>query len=310
MPAASAVRTVSEYRHAFTGPIASVSTPFLRDGAIDFRGLDRFVDHVVAAGSRSVVLTFGDSLYSLLTDDEVAEVTQRVIACTAKRALVVAADRVWWTGKTVEFARYCRATGADILMVLPPDWCLGCTVQTLVEHFGRIAQEMPVMLVTNFLAKWPLPRAIELIRRLRDEVPGVVAVKDDVGGELGRQLGLLVSGKWAIFASGTKRAVLNNVPFGCDGYLSSFIYLKPEIAHAFWRAVVAGDDAAVRTIITEVDIPFWSQLENAPGSFDAAVHAILELMGLAGRWRRPPYYNFTDGEMEELAAALRDRHWL
>lgn len=304
------MRSSTEYKHAFTGPLASVSTPFQQDGAIDFKGLDNFVEHVIAAGSRSVVLTYGDSLYSLLTDDEIAGVTQRVVARTGKRALVVAADRIWWTGRTLEFARYCRSIGADILMVLPPDWCMGCTVASLVEHFGRIAREIPVMIVTNFLSKWPLPRSVELIRRLRDEVPGVVAVKDDVGGELGRQLGLLVSGRWAIFASGTKRAVLNNVPFGCDGYLSSFIYLKPDIAHAFWRAVVASDNAAIRTIIAEVDVPFWNHLENVPGSFDAAVHAMLELLGLAPRWRRPPYHSFTDEEMEQLAGMLRARHWL
>lgn len=303
-------KSLDEIRHALSGPIASVSTPFTKDGRIDFRGLENFIDFVIAGGSRTVLLTYGDSLYSLLTDDEVAEVTKFVVKHTAGRAMVVAADRIWWTGKTVEFAEYCRGVGADMLMVLPPDWCQSCTVDMLVEHYRQAAQRIPVMIVTNFLLKWPLARSLELLRRVRDEVPGVMAVKDDVCGELGRHLGLEMHERLAVFTSGTKQIILNNVPFGCDGYLSSFIYIKPEIAHAFWRAVTAKDDAAVRKIITEVDIPFWDFMVSLPGSFDSVVHGIMEAKGLAQRWRRSPYHSLTDEEMSRVSAFLKSNAWL
>ena len=47
-----------------------------------------------------------------------------------------------------------------------------------------------------------------------------MAVKDDVCGEMGRHLGLMAYEQWAILASGSKRMILDNVPYGCDGYLS------------------------------------------------------------------------------------------
>ena len=137
-----------------------------------------------------------------------------------------------------------------------------------------------------------------------------MAVKDDVCGEMGRQLGLMVHEQWAILASGSKRMILNNVPYGCDGYLSSFIYFKPEIAFAFWEAVLKKDDAGVRRIIAEVDIPFWEFMESMPGSFDAIVHGILELKGIAPRWRRPPYYSLNDTEMATMSAFLSARKWI
>jgi dihydrodipicolinate synthase/N-acetylneuraminate lyase len=299
-----------EVRHALTGPIASVSVPFTRDGAIDYRGLANFIEFVLAGGSRTILLTYGDSLYSLLTDDEVAEVTNAVVKITARRAMVVAADRVWWTGKTEEFARHCVSAGADMLMVLPPDWCVSCTVDTVVEHYRRVSAHIPVMVVTNFLAKWPLPRALELLRRLVTDVPGILAVKDDVCGELGRQLGLIAHERWAIFASGSKQMVLNNVPFGCDGYLSSFIYIQPKIAHDFWRAATTADHATVRRIVADVDIPFWEFMVRFPGSFDAVVHGIMEAKGFSGRWRRLPYYSLNDAEIAEVREFLTTKGWL
>ncbi|MDB6170243.1 MAG: 4-hydroxy-tetrahydrodipicolinate synthase [Verrucomicrobia bacterium] len=303
-------KTLAEIRHALSGPIASLSVPFTRTGQIDFAGLRNFIDFVIAGGSRTILLTYGDSLYSLLTDEEVATVTKATVDHTARRALVVAADRMWWTGKTVEFSAFCRDAGADMLMVLPPDWCQSCTVDTLVDHYRQVARQIPVMVVTNFLLKWPLSRTLELLRRLRDEVPGILAVKDDVCGELGRHLGLEVHDRWAVFASGTKQIVLNNVPFGCDGYLSSFIYIKPEIAHAFWAAAKGRNDAAIRKIIAEVDIPFWEFMVSTPGSFDAVVHGIMEAKGLAQRWRRSPYYSLNDEEMNRVSAFLKGKGWL
>jgi len=156
----------------------------------------------------------------------------------------------------------------------------------------------------------PLAQTLELFHRLRDEVPGIIAVKDDVCGELGRRLGLIVHEKWAVFASGSKSMVLNNVPFGCDGYLSSFIIVYPEIAHTFWREVQARDDSLVRKIVAEVDLPSWELMVSLPGGFDAVVHGILEAKGLAQRWRRNPYYSLNDQEAEKVADYLRGKGWI
>ena len=63
-------------RHALTGPIASLRTPFLRDGTVDFAGLRRMIDFNIDAGSGAIVLTAGDSHYIALSDDEITRVTQ------------------------------------------------------------------------------------------------------------------------------------------------------------------------------------------------------------------------------------------
>jgi 5-dehydro-4-deoxyglucarate dehydratase len=299
-----------EIRHALTGPVFSVSTLFLPDGAIDYAGVFRLIDSLIDVGQKAIILTAGDSLFTVLTDQEVGELTKATVDHVAGRAVVVAADRSWWTGKTVGFAKYCREIGVDVLMVLPPDWASSCTPDTLVEHFAAVSKQIPVMLVTNFLEKWPAPRYVELFQKLRDGVPGIYAAKDDLCGELGWRLCQMVHDRWAVFASGNKRAILGNMPFGCDGYMSTFIGFKPDIAKEFWKAVVAHDEATIQRIIREVDIPFWDFLEASPGGFDAVIHGILELKGLGGRWRRKPYYSLNDDEMEKLSHFLRSKGWI
>jgi len=297
-------------RHALTGPIMSLNTPFTCDGAIDYPAVRRIIDFTIAGGSKVVILTMGDGLFTVLTDQEVAELTKFVVEHVAGRAVVMAADRMWWTGKTVEFAQYCRDVKADMLMVQPPDWAGSCTADTVVEHYAAVSKHIPLMLVTAFLEKWPLPRTAELFEKLRDRVPNLLAVKDDICGELGRRLGLIGRDHWAMFTSGSKRVVLANRPYGYDGYMSTFISFKPEIAQDFWKAVVSNNEAKIIKTISEVDIPLWDFMEPAVGSFDAVIHGMLELRGLCKRWRRKPYYSLTDREMEILAQFLKTKGWL
>ena len=297
----------SEIRAALSGPCPSINTPFTRDGAIDFDGLRAELDFVLDAGARVVILTYGDSLYSILTDDEVAEVTRAVVEHVNHRAMTVAADRIWWTGKTAEFAKYCVDVGADVLMVLPPDWAASTTVESLVAHYAAAAEHIPVMVVTNYLARRPQPFALKVIEALRDRVPGVVALKDDVTGEFIRKTCLLTHDRWALIAGGQKQNHMNMLPYGVDGYLSTFMLFKPDVSWQYWRAIEAGDLAAARDIIRDYDMPFFDFILGMEGSFDAALHGILEIIGVATRYRRPPYHSLTDEQMQALAAFLKGK---
>ena len=294
-----------EIRRNLTGPVASIRTPFLRDGQIDFAGLRRYVDFSIDAGSPTMLLTWGDSLYTLLTDQEIAEVTRVVSEQAAGRAMVVAAERNWGTPKVVEFAKYAKQVGAGVLMVMPPDWAGACTPTTLVDHYAAVAAELPVMIITATFVPRGEAFGLETLKRVRDEVPGVMAIKDDWCGEFGRKMSLLVHDHWAVFSGGQKQNHLNLHPFGCDGYLSTFITFKPQVSHDYWKAIQADDMSRAVEIIRTCDMPLFDFIQPRQGGFDAWFHGLYEVYGLCGRWRRPPYYSLSDAEMEELEDFLK-----
>jgi 4-hydroxy-tetrahydrodipicolinate synthase len=296
-----------EIRARLSGPVASIRTIFHPDGQIDWTGIRRQVDFVIEGGSRAVVLTYGDSLFTLLSDAEVAELTRVTAAQARGRAIVVAADRNWHTAQTVEFARFAAEAGADILMTMPPDWSASCTTETLVRHYAAVAEQMPVMVVTNVLIARGLYAALEIVERVRDTVPNVIAVKDDWNEEFGRRLSQSVHGRWAVIAGGQKQHHLNAYPYGCDAYLSTFMAFKPEIAREYWSAVQQGRVSEAARIVREVDVPLFDMLIALPGGFDAGIHGAMELFGVAQRWRRAPYYNLNDTEMEELRRFFGER---
>ena len=289
----------SRVREALTGPVASVHTPFQRDGEIDEKGLRNMIDHVIDAGSGSIILTYGDSLYSVLTDEEVAHLTKVTAEHVAGRAMVIAADRQWWTDKEIEFAKYAANVNADLLMVLPPNWARSCTVETFVEHYAAVAEHIPVMVVTNVFAGAP-DLGLKTLEVLRDEVEGVVAIKDDIVGAFARRMGLLLYGHWGVISGGQKQNHLDVLPYGCDGYFSTFIHFRPDITQEYWRSIQTQDWQRVKEIIQNYDFPYFDFVSGLTGGGDAGIHGTLELFGIAGRWRRKPYHTLNDAEMEQL----------
>jgi len=292
-------------REALTGPISSIRTPFRRDGSVDHAGLRQVIDRNIAAGSKTMLLTAGDSHYIALSDAEIAEVSRTVVEHTAGRAMTVVADRHYTTRQAVEFAGFAADIGADVYMVLPPDWARSCTVDTLCAHYDEVSRRIPAMVVTGVFSTRGEEYGLQTLERLLDNDANVVAVKDDVCGTFARRLSLLVHGHWAVFAGGQKQNHMNMHPYGCDGYMSTFVTFKPEIAHRYWEAVCTGDLSTAAAVIRDYDLPLFELMGSSTGGFDAALHGIYELFGICERWRPPPYYSLNDEEMEELAGGLR-----
>ena len=288
-------------RDALTGPIASVRIPFTRDGFIDFAGLDRYIDYCIDGGSRTVMLTHGDSLYSLLTHSEIADVTRSVYTRARGRASVCAATGIWSTPEAKEFAEFCSDLGIDMLMALPPDWARSCNTEDFVEYYATLADILPIMLVTNVFKPRGDAFGLGTIERVRDEVTGVVAVKDDLCGDFGQKLSTLVYGSWAVLVGGQKRNHMNVVHHGADGFLSTFISFKADVATDYWSAIGDSDYEKAQRIIDRYEVPFFDFITPLPGGFDSGMHGVYELVGRYGRWRRKPYRSLTDAEMKNLA---------
>ena len=292
-------------RQALTGPMTSIHPVFTPDGDLDPAGVANSIDHAIAAGSGTMLLTYGDSLHSILSDHEIGDLLRIVVKATARRAMVVAADRQWPTRIERTFAAEARGVGADLLMVLPPNWGRSVTVDSLVRHYRTVAAEIPVMIVTAAFAGIEAV-GLETLRILVESEPRVVALKDDLVGEFARRVGRLCHPTWAVISGGQKQNHLDMFPYGCDGYMSTFMHFNPPIAHRYWELIIAGDLARAAALIDRYDRPYMDHILAMPGGFDAGFHATLEVAGLASRWRRAPYHDLSDAEFEAFAAFLRD----
>ena len=286
-------------KRAFTGPVASVSTPFTKNGDVDYGALRNMVDFFIAAGSPTMLLTYGDSLYSVLTDDEITKITKTVIEQTAGRACVVACGK-WALPKTLEFADACRGWGADALMLYPPDWAGSCDDETLYTYYTSAAERIPVILMTALMGGRPLP--IALVERLIDSGAGVAGIKDDICGEYGKKLVSAIGGRIAFLSGGRKINHFDQYFFGeVHGYLSVYLRFLPRVAWLYYNAVTCGNYELALSVIKTFDMPFFDELTAGINlHFDAVIRAAMEVYGICERWRRLPYMSANDMQADTV----------
>ena len=293
-----------EVRSKLTGPLSSIKTPFTEDGSVDEQGLRETIDRNIAGGSRTMILTAGDSHYLCLSDQEIADVTRITVEHTAGRAMVIAADRYHDTTRATEFATYAKEVGADLYMALPPTWG-GSTPADLAQHFVTLGEIMPVMAVTGLFAGKSDDYALETLQIALDRSDQVMAIKDDRGGPFVQRMCLECHDRCAIFAGGQKLLHLTMHPFGVDGYMSMYVSFEPDIPRRYWNAVAADDLDTAKRICHQYEVPLFEHLSSYDGGWNVAAHGMIELYGIAGRWKRKPYTSLDDAGMERLKGFLQ-----
>ncbi len=286
-------------REALTGPICSLPTPFAADETIDYRALGGMIDFQLASGFGVIFLTPGNSHFNCLADAEIAELCRFTVDAVGGRALTVVGSFSRGTAATLAGARYARECGADLFLPFPPNWAGSCTAGTLIDYFTAVAAEMPLLLI--YPALGAVPESTTVIEEVQRRTGGrVAAVKDDLCQPISRRMTAALSGECAVFSGGQKQNFLNIRPYGAVGYLSTIGMFRPEVAREFYRALEEGNERRAVELILTVDMPFFDALLACPGSFDAGIHAVMEMYGFCSRHRRAPYYDLTDAEVEEL----------
>jgi len=287
-------------KNILRNPIPSFSTPFHEDGEIDFNAVKKMIDFYAESGFKSIMLTAGDSHYLALSDDEIKTLTQKICEYNNGRMLVIAADRYHNTRDAVKMAEYNKSVGADIQMVIPPDWAKSCSPESMAEHYARIADVMPVMIVTNIFIPRGEKFALDCIDKSLKLNKNIIAVKDDMCGIFARRLTARFSKEVAVIAGGQKQNHMNMHPYGKTGYLSTYARFYPQIAHEYWGKILKNDLHGATKIIEEFDVPFFNLIGSFAGGFDSGIHGALEIFGLAKRFRRKPYLTISDSEMKQL----------
>ena len=285
-------------RESLTGPVCSIPTPFCKcDDSIDKDAIAKMIDFQIANGFKMIFLTPGNSHFQLLTIDEMYELNKFCVEYTNKRALVCVSEFGSSQKRAVEMAKAMKAAGADLLLPRCADWAGSPNNDTLVDFYLACAKEIPLMLIYPVAAP-SAEAAITIQEKVLARTDKVLAIKDDVCNNISRRMTLKFADKCAIFSGGQKQNYLNILPYGATGYLSTLGMFRPDIAWKFDAACNARNFEEMRAIIRDYDMPYFDLIIKQTGGFDAGIHATLELFGFCNRYRRAPYANMSDAEME------------
>lgn len=279
------------FKKRVVGPILSVPTPFTETLAVDYQGVRTMVERGAAHGIGIFELTAGNSAYSVLTYDEIKELTRVLAEAVAGRGVVIAATGAWPVAQAVEYAAYAHSVGADAVQILLPPG----SEDASVDHVRQIAVRVPLALVLQGAPPF------SLVERLV-QIPSVVSMKEDGTEKYYVDVVRKYGKRMAIFCGGQKWRYLVGQPYGSPAYFSTFSTFAPEIATRFWGAIEKHDMAKAYEIVEKYDLPFFDFVLTEPPSFPAYWRGFLEYFGVAKRYVRAPDKCCTDADMKRIAA--------
>jgi 2-keto-3-deoxy-L-arabinonate dehydratase len=171
----------------FTGVFPIAPTPFTASGELDIEGQRRVLDCMVAQGVDGICILANYSEQFLLSDNERDTLLDVCLTHVNGRVPVIVTCSHFSTRIAVDRARKAAATGAAMLMLMPPYHGAGLRADEamMLQHFARVAEatSIPIMiqdaplsgvnLSVPFLVK--LAREVPLIRYFKIEMPGTAA---------------------------------------------------------------------------------------------------------------------------------------
>lgn len=160
--------------------VTAMVTPFNEHGDIDFEATRNLIEHLLANGTDSLVVSGTTGESPTLTTAEKVDLFKFVVQVVNGRVPIIAGTGSNNTRESVELTRLAEDVGVDGVMLVAPYYNKPCQ-EGMFQHFQTIAvaTSLPVMLY-NVPGRTTVNIAVDTVVRLA-AIPNIVAIKEASG---------------------------------------------------------------------------------------------------------------------------------
>ena len=160
--------------------VTAMVTPFNEHGDIDFEATRNLIEHLLANGTDSLVVSGTTGESPTLTTAEKVELFKFVVQVVNGRVPIIAGTGSNNTRESIELTRLAEDVGVDGIMLVAPYYNKPCQ-EGMFQHFQTIAAatSLPVMLY-NVPGRTMVNIAVDTVVRLA-AIPNIVAIKEASG---------------------------------------------------------------------------------------------------------------------------------
>ncbi len=272
-------------------------TPFRKDLSLDLDGLARNVSEMAAHPFCAMVAAGGTGeLYSLSIDE-----IERVVATTVQAVggrMPVVAGTGYNTPMGVEIAKRVEKAGADFLLVLPPYYSYA-PEEGLFAYYEAIgkATNLPMMFYSR---DWAIFTP-QMVARLADQVPSLVAWKDGQGSARKYQRIMnLLGDRLAWFGGLGDDCVPEYFAVGVQAYTSSISNIAPKLSLALADAGIKGDSVRLTELMKRYVHPLYAIRDRQKGYEVSVMKEAMEMLGMPAGPVRPPLMNCRPADVADI----------
>lgn len=283
----------------FRGVCTALATPF-KDGGIDWAALAELIEIQVAGGVAAICLCGTTGEAATLSDGERLQLVARAGELIGGRCDYVVGVGSPSTARSVSYARFAAANGADALLVVTPYYNKG-THDGITRHFHTIADstDLPVILY-NVPSRTGVDLAVGHLTEIAAH-PNIRGLKE-AGDSVSKLADFMAAlgGKMQLYA-GNDAAILPTLALGGSGVVSVLSNILPGEVADICRLFEEGKTEEARRLSLAL-LPLTHLLfaETNPAPLKCA----LSLLGLAEEEIRLPLSPVSETLREKMREAL------
>jgi len=284
----------------FSGSITALITPF-RDGKVDEKAFQEFVDWQIQEGSNGVVPvgTTGES--PTLSHDEHKRVVQLCLEVAKGKVPVIAGAGSNATAEAIDLTRHAKEAGADAALIVTPYYNKP-TQEGLYRHYEAIATAVDIPIVIyNIPGRSIVDMSVETMERLA-KLPNIVGVKDATA-DLARPLATRTRiGADFCQLSGEDATIGAFLGQGGHGCISVTSNVAPRLCsdlHKAWRERDYDGFAEIRDRLMPLHTALFCEASPGPVKYAAS------LLGKCGAETRLPLAPIAESSCAQVDAAMR-----
>lgn len=283
----------------FEGVCTALATPF-RDGGIDWDALAEMIEEQIAGGVSAICICGTTGEAATLSDGERLQLVARAAELIDGRVDYVVGVGSPSTSRSVSYARFAAANGADALLVVTPYYNKG-THEGITRHFQTVADstELPVILY-NVPSRTGVNLTVDHIREIAAH-PNIRALKE-AGDSVEKLASFMAAlGDRMYLYAGNDAALIPTLSLGGKGVISVLSNILPRETQEIWRLWTSGHTGeAAKLSLQYLPLVHLLFAETNPAPLKCA----LELMGIARGDLRLPLSPVSEQLRERIRAQL------
>lgn len=290
----------------FKGTGVAIVTPFNKDSSVDYKSLQKLVNHIIKDGVEYVVVlgTTGESV--TLSNDEKKDVVKQVVETVNKRVPVVLGLGGNDTREIVNSLKDKSGfSGIDAILSVSPYYNKP-NQRGIYQHYKAIAEASPVpVILYNVPGRTGSNITADTTIKLANDFKNIIAIKE-ASGSLEQCMKIIkYKPKDFLVISGDDMLTLPMIACGADGVISVVANAFPKDFSEMTRQVLAGNLKEAQ----KLHYKFTDIIEQifADGN-PAGIKVVLELLGICKANVRLPLVKVnkdTQSALEKLVKNLK-----
>lgn len=284
---------------AIQGVLPVFQTPYYDDESIDFTTLEKELGWLFDAGCDGIVMAMVSETLRL-SGEERRAVAQAACEAGNSRGAVIISVSAESSRLAEEFARHAESVGADAVMAIPP-LAVAVGADELRSYFERILKSVSVPVIVQDASNYVgHPMSIEMQADLLEAYGERVMFKPEAS-PIGPRLSALrdaTRGRAKVFDGSGGIALVDSFRRGIVGTMPGADLADAVVA--LWRALKAGDEAAIARI--SMPLTALIALQTSLDGFLAVEKYLLVKRGIfkSTRVRGPVGYTLDEETRQEV----------